>query len=421
MGCSSSKELLVEMKQFHEKYALGQVIGKGAFATVRLCLCKETNEEYAVKVLDMRGSDGSDKSSRPSTERLRQELRAEQRAWSQVAKHNNCVFLAESFIDNYFGYFVMERCHGTLLEGLRSETELNEYTYAHYFQEMAVSLAHIHALGVIHRDIKQDNFLLGGPEGRTIKLCDFGLSAVPTGEGPVKLTGVYGTSPYMAPEMVLPHGTHGEPCDIWSLGVIIYTAFYGCFPYMPKEKNSEAMKQVVRGGVPAPAFVPNKKFRQEAVSDVATTFAKALLERNPASRPPAVKLLKMDYLVNNHVHEQQAKVRGLKDISLQPMLHGAVRAGAFGTRAPQGDPNAESLLMELQNRANARLSAKSQLQRGTSPATPTEGLSDEDSGRGRRPNGSSKGLPPKQAWDSGSTKAGSSQQHSDSQQGSVAL
>jgi serine/threonine protein kinase len=138
-------------------------------------------------------------------------------------------------------------------------------------------LAHCHAANVVHRDVKPDNFLLGGNSGQEIKLTDFGLATILPPKK--KLHGIAGTAPYMSPELLGSDG-YDDKTDVWSLGVTAYVMLFGVFPYMPKERSGDAMKAIIRKGSPAPSFkpvVPGLELPADAIE-----FAKALLNRNKA-------------------------------------------------------------------------------------------------------------------------------------------
>eukprot|EP00927_Polykrikos_kofoidii_P015202 TRINITY_DN16749_c0_g1_i1.p1 TRINITY_DN16749_c0_g1~~TRINITY_DN16749_c0_g1_i1.p1 ORF type:complete len:480 (-),score=64.00 TRINITY_DN16749_c0_g1_i1:44-1483(-) len=433
MGCVATKD--VEQRQFHDQYMLQKKLGKGAFAQVRLAVHVSTQQEFAVKILDLRENKSLDKQKRPSPERLMQELRAEQKAWRHVGDHVNCIRLYDAFIDESFGYFVMEKCSSPLLEGFRAEADLNEHAYVKYFKGMLAGLAHVHARGVVHRDVKQDNFLLGGPNHNTVKLCDFGLSVIMPADH--KLTGVFGTAPYMSPEMIS-RKAHGEKTDVWSFGVVVYSAFFGTFPYNPKEKNSEAMKQVIRDGTPAPLFSTPKKTRFDPVSPPALEFVTALLNRDVAQRPSATQALDMTYIKESEALLTMANRDIHPPVSLAPMLLWAVRAGAFGTRPPQADPVVDDALEALQEK-HCRASQNPKQPRShfascepTSPNSRTSRpsrsanhemdhtQSDETTTSRRRldnPTRKTNSGNTKMAWESDSTKAASSDrddQHSNS-------
>src|SRR5262249_17226966 len=92
---------------------------------------------------------------------------------------------------------------------------------------LARAAAALHRIGVIHRDIKPDNVILEG--GGALKLIDLGVVRVPAlEEAPPQ--NIPGTAAYMAPEMS--RGEAGnEATDIYALGVTLFRAFTGAFPY----------------------------------------------------------------------------------------------------------------------------------------------------------------------------------------------
>jgi serine/threonine protein kinase len=341
---------------FHEKYAFQRVIGEGAFSQVRSAQHLLEHREYAVKILDLRDKNkiaaeaGDASGSHPSVEKVLREFQIEKRIWIRLSEHDhpNLVKLHEAFQDHSFGYLVMEICNNSLLVALRAEATLDEHVLVRYFKDMLSGLQRLHQLNVVHRDVKQDNFLIGGPDGRTVKLCDFGLSAVLPMEGG-KVVGVYGTAPYMPPEMLQPKGSHGLAADIWSYGVIVYTHFFGGFPYSPEKKTAAAMKECIRKNEQAPTYQTAKRLKYNGqVSGAAVAFVKALLNREADERPKAEEAMQFDYLRNARQLAAEAARADPSPPSLVPMLHGAVRSGAFGTRPPQANPSLDNALMDLQ-------------------------------------------------------------------------
>jgi serine/threonine protein phosphatase PrpC len=92
---------------------------------------------------------------------------------------------------------------------------------------LASGIAALHRAGIIHRDIKPDNVILEG--GRSLKLLDLGVARVPGWED-APPAGIPGSPGYTAPEMF--GGEPGnEATDIYALGVTMFRAFTGEFPY----------------------------------------------------------------------------------------------------------------------------------------------------------------------------------------------
>ena len=125
-------------------------------------------------------------------------------------------------------YIVMQLYQGELLETrLTRRPALGLEEGRHIAIGLARGVAALHRAGVIHRDIKPDNVMLEG--GGSLKLLDLGVVRVP-GLEDAPPTDIPGTPAYMAPEMF--DGEPGnEATDIYALGVTMFRAFTGEFPY----------------------------------------------------------------------------------------------------------------------------------------------------------------------------------------------
>lgn len=179
---------------------------------------------------------------------------------------------------------------------LRCEVDLRRLVV-----EMLLGVAHVHSVHVVHRDIKPENFLLGGDGGRRVKLCDFGLAAeLPPGG---LLSGVFGTSPYMSPEMAAGRG-HGLATDLWSYGVCVHLTLHGELPVWPggcEEADSAAAQAAIwRGSQPIdfePLVLGNGTPPGAcAGGGGSAALLRRLLAREPSRRPSAAEALEMPYL-----------------------------------------------------------------------------------------------------------------------------
>jgi serine/threonine protein phosphatase PrpC len=125
-------------------------------------------------------------------------------------------------------YTVMPLYQGELLETRLSRSPgLGLEEGRNIAVKLARAVAALHRAGIIHRDIKSDNVILEG--GGSLKLIDLGVVRVPGFED-LPPEEVPGTEAYMAPEMLA--GEPGnEATDIYALGVTMFRAFTGAFPY----------------------------------------------------------------------------------------------------------------------------------------------------------------------------------------------
>ena len=132
-------------------------------------------------------------------------------------------------IDAGRAYWAMERASGPSLEvhlwrQTAAHTQLPLPTLLQYFATMAYAVAHCHDRGVVHRDIKPDNFLLAAQAPHGLKLADFGLAIdLPKAQS-------VGTTPYMAPEALRGAPAH-RAVDVYALGICLYRMIVGIEPH----------------------------------------------------------------------------------------------------------------------------------------------------------------------------------------------
>jgi serine/threonine-protein kinase len=155
-------------------------------------------------------------------------------------RHPNIVEVFDAHLDDGQPYIVMELVQGQTLSRLMPLPPQQAVDYA---LQVAAALAHSHANGIIHCDIKPDNIMVDHA-GR-VKLLDFGISAI---GGLVENGAVMGSPHYIAPERVL--GTPITPAtDIYSMGIVLFQMITGVVPFDGPDATSIA-EQHVRERVP---------------------------------------------------------------------------------------------------------------------------------------------------------------------------
>ena len=128
-------------------------------------------------------------------------------------------------------FFAMELCDG---QTLRERMSSSSFTIRHRlvaFSQLCRILAHAHARGVVHRDLKPDNVLFDAKNN--LKLIDFGLAALVNGDQCYQLTQygmTMGTAEYMPPEQRRDAKTVDARGDVWSLGIMLYELMSGSLP-----------------------------------------------------------------------------------------------------------------------------------------------------------------------------------------------
>ena len=132
-------------------------------------------------------------------------------------------------------YMVMEYVDGVAL-GEILDAQLEHGVVCSLASQVLSALAHVHAHGVLHRDIKPDNIMITRlPDGELqAKLTDFGIAASLSQDMNVTEDGsgvVVGTPAFMAPEQVQQCGVYGPALDLYALGTTLYRVLSGKLPF----------------------------------------------------------------------------------------------------------------------------------------------------------------------------------------------
>jgi calcium-dependent protein kinase len=179
---------------------------------------------------------------------------------------------------------------GELFDRVIAKKRFDEKDAAVAAYQMLLAINYLHSHGIVHRDIKLENWLYESNESDHLKLIDFGFSKV-WGEDPkVRMHMSCGTLSYVSPEVL--NKSYTSQCDLWSLGVVIFILLAGYMPFAgPDEKQ---IKNIKDGRF---TFKPEK---WNTVSESATDFVKKLMVVDPKARLDAPKALEHPWIVNRH-------------------------------------------------------------------------------------------------------------------------
>ena len=111
------------------------------------------------------------------------------------------------------------------------------------FRQCVEAVHHMHKRGLVHRDIKLENFLI---HSDAIKLGDFGLSLKPSSPTKLSFDLRCGSDHYLSPELIMCDDYYNPvKADIWALGVVLYSLVYGHFPFQHANRRTLMTKIVM--------------------------------------------------------------------------------------------------------------------------------------------------------------------------------
>lgn len=215
------------------RYELIEKIGAGGMAIVYKAKCRLLNRFVAVKIL------------RPELvedEEFVYRFKRESQAAASLS-HHNIVNVYDVGQEDGIYYIVMEYVWGkTLKDFIREKGNLESREAIKIALQIAAALEHAHENGIIHRDIKPQNILIGNDY--TVKVADFGIARAVT-SATVTLAGpsVIGSVHYFSPEQAR-GGYIDAKSDLYSLGIVLYEMVTGTLPFEGDTAVSIAIKHI---------------------------------------------------------------------------------------------------------------------------------------------------------------------------------
>ncbi|MET9443393.1 serine/threonine-protein kinase, partial [Streptomyces sp. NPDC006610] len=249
-----------------ERFELVERLGSGGMGTVWRARDTVLHRDVALKAV---------RSDAAASDAVRERVLREARALARLS-HPYVVTVHHIVDAQPHPWIVMEFVPGSSLQDrLAAQGPLPPAEAARIGRQVLSALAAAHAVGILHRDVKPANILLR-PDGTAV-LTDFGIAAL---QGSVSLTAtneLIGSPEYVAPERARGRDS-GPSSDLWSLGLVLYVCTEGVSP-LRRESTLATLAAVLDDPVPPPV-------RSGPLAPV----LQALLVRDPAARPDAVRL-----------------------------------------------------------------------------------------------------------------------------------
>uniref|UniRef100_A0A674ECP4 non-specific serine/threonine protein kinase n=1 Tax=Salmo trutta TaxID=8032 RepID=A0A674ECP4_SALTR len=273
INMSSVQQLHRNTAQFSDAYDVKEDIGVGSYSICKRCVQKSNSMDYAVKVFD----DG------------------------------RSVYLVTELMKG-----------GELLDKILRQKFFSEREASAVLHTITKTVEYLHAQGVVHRDLKPSNILYvdesGNPE--SIRICDFGFAKQLRAENGLLMTPCY-TANFVAPEVLKKQG-YDAACDIWSLGVLLYTMLTGFTPFAngPEDTPEEILARIGSGKFSLTGGYWN------SVSAEAKDLVSKMLHVDPHQRLTAAQVLRHPWIL----HKDQLPMYQLNRQDAPHLVKGAMAA-----------------------------------------------------------------------------------------------
>jgi len=246
------------------RYELEDRIGKGGMAYVFRAKDTELDELIALKVFQTPIEDDEQ-----LLHRFKQEL-----VLSRKLGHRNIIQLFDIGIHNGYRYISMELLSGDELKAQMGEP-MELARSIDYLIQACDGLGYAHDQGIIHRDIKPQNFFVTNEN--VLKVMDFGIAKQGGTEGKTVAGMIAGTPNYMSPEQINGFSDVTIATDIYAMGCIAYEMFTGDVPFSHPELMPLLMMHMTKPPVPPSQHNPN-------IPPPLEKMILKLLEKDPANR-----------------------------------------------------------------------------------------------------------------------------------------
>jgi hypothetical protein len=251
-----------------ERYRPLRPLGSGGSGSVWLARDERTGLDVALKIVPREGKAAT---------------RAEREALAAARlRHERCLRAYGLDRDSRNVYIAYEYVPGqTMRQALRAG-QLDDAAAVETAAQVLEGLAHAHARGIVHRDVKPSNVLLAEGDDLSARLLDFGLAQLAEEESLTATGDVPGTLAYVPPERLVHGESGGPPADVWAVGAMLWESLAGWHPFW-NGSLLETAKRIEAGAAPLAQTRPD-------LPKPLCTLVDRMLALDPAARPPAAML-----------------------------------------------------------------------------------------------------------------------------------
>jgi eukaryotic-like serine/threonine-protein kinase len=256
----------------HDELILGRYrplrpLGSGGMGHVWLARDERTGLDLALKMVGREGK---------ASARAEREARA-----AAALRHPRCQRIHALARDPGHVYIAYEYVPGRTLRQALAAGALADREVVEVAAQVLEALAHAHAQGIVHRDVKPSNVLVAEADEIDVRLLDFGLAQMAEFDTLTAMGDVPGTLAYVSPERLL--GKPATPAaDVWAVGVMLWEALAGRHP-LRGATMSETTRLIQAGAPPLQTARPD-------LPPALCAAVGAALALNPARRPDAKEL-----------------------------------------------------------------------------------------------------------------------------------
>ena len=240
-----------DKNNFSSNYEIFDLLGKGAYASVKMAISKLNHEKYAVKIYDKK---------KIKDENKKKYIYREIEILKRI-NHPNIAKYIDSIETSNEIFIIQELITGISLRDyynkeIRNQKGISEHkskVFRKIFYQIFDAFNYLHKNKISHRDIKLENILMC--KGHIIKIIDFGFGVYnPDSKFQYSFCG---TPNYMPPEIVMKKKYIGEKADLWSLGILLYKIYCADFPFKGKDEK-DLYRNIVKCKFKIVDYVPNE-------------------------------------------------------------------------------------------------------------------------------------------------------------------